>query len=90
MPQKYFLTFGTGGAGNLQNLVGFRQHKTAAYQGLKIMPGRDQRYPLIESYYTRGFGTGIRQRAGGVVTQIKASGSYDIPDIYNREKLLYV
>ncbi|AYN57960.1 major head protein [Mycobacterium phage Fowlmouth] len=86
IPDGYFLMFGTGGAGNLQNLVGFRQHKNAVYRGLRIMPGRDQRYPLIESYYTRAFGTGIRQRAGAVVMQIKASGSYDIPEPYDRSK----
>ena len=86
VPPGYVLTFGSGGAGNLQNLVGLRQHKNAAYQGLRIMPGNDQRYPLIESYYTRGFGTGVRQRAGGVGTQIKvgAADSYEIPTQYTR------
>jgi hypothetical protein len=39
-------------------------------------------YPLIDSFYQRGFGTGVRQRGGGVVMQIKASGVYDIPTPY--------
>ena len=84
IPPGYILTFGTGGAGNLQNLVGFREHRNPVYRGLRILPGNDQRYPLIESYYTRAFGTGIRQRAGGVVTQIKLGTGYDIPDQYER------
>jgi hypothetical protein len=84
IPPKYFLMFGTGGAGNLQNLVGFREHRNPVYRGLRILPGNDQRYPLIESYYSRAFGTGIRQRAGGVVTQIKAGTGYDIPDQYEK------
>lgn len=85
MPEDYFLMFGTGGAGNLQNLVGFRQHKNPLYRGLRILPGNDQRYPLVESYYTRAFGTGIRQRAGAVVMQIKAAGSYDRPWTFDRD-----
>jgi hypothetical protein len=86
MPNGYFLTIGTGGAGNLQNLVGLREHKNPVYRGLRVLPGNDQRYPLIESYYTRAFGTGIRQRAGAVVTQIKvgAANSYVIPTNYTR------
>ena len=83
IPPGYVLTFGTGGIGNLQNLVGLREHKNPVYRGLRIMPGNDQRYPLVESYYTRGFGTGIRQRAGAVVTQI-TTGSYTIPEQYTK------
>ena len=89
-PDGYFMMFGTGGAGNLQNLVGLREHKNPIYRGLRILPGNDQRYPLIESYYTRAFGTGIRQRAGAIVMQIKAAGAYEIPTDFDRENGLYV
>ena len=89
-PDGYFVMFGTGGAGNLQNLVGLREHKNPIYRGLRILPGNDQRYPLIESYYTRAFGTGILQRAGAVVMQIKASGNYDIPFIFDRQSGIQV
>lgn len=85
IPADYFVMYGTGGAGNLQNLVGLREHKNAIYRGLKIMAGNDQGYPLVESYYTRAFGTGVRQRAGAVVMQIKATGTYDIPWDFNRD-----
>lgn len=84
IPQGYFLLFGTGGAANLQNLVGMREHVNPAYRGLRLLPGNQQRYPLVDGYYARSFGTGIRQRAGAVVVQIKASGSYDIPQGYRK------
>lgn len=83
IPANYLLMFGSGGDGNLQNLVGFREHANPAYRGLRILPGNDQRYPLIESYYSRAFGTGVRQRGGAVVMQI-TSGSYAIPTEYTR------
>lgn len=84
IPQGYFLMFGTGGAANLQNLVGLREHANPAYRGLRLLPGNQQRYPLVDGYYARSFGTGIRQRAGAVVVQIKAAGSYDIPTQYKK------
>lgn len=84
MPEGYMLTFGSGGLGNLQNLVGLREHQNPAYRGLRLMSGNQQGYPLVDSYYARGFGTGVRQRGGAVVTQFKASGSYDIPNQYKK------
>jgi hypothetical protein len=84
IPTGYFLMFATGGAGNLQNIVGLREHANPQYRGLRLLPGNNQRYPLVDSYYSRGFGTGIRQRGGAVVMQIKASGSYDLPTAYTR------
>jgi hypothetical protein len=84
IPAGYMLTFGTGGTGNLQNIVGLREHANTAYRGLRLLPGNQQGYPLVDSFYSRSFGTGIRQRAGAVVTQFKAPGTYDIPDQYER------
>lgn len=87
IPDGYFLMFGAGGAGNLQNLVGLREHKNPVYRGLRILPGRDAGYPLIESYYTRAFGTGIRQRGGAVVVQLgdgDTEGNYVPPEQYTR------
>lgn len=82
VPAGYMLGIGTGGRANLQNLVGFRQHPNTQLRGLRLAKGAVPDYPLIDSFYQRGFGTGIRQRGGGVVMQIKASGSYDIPPAY--------
>lgn len=82
IPPGYVLMFGSGGAGDLQNIVGIREHASPAYRGLRLLPGNQQNYPLIDSYYSRGFGTGIRQRAGACVMQIKATGDYEIPNQY--------
>lgn len=84
IPEGYMLLFGTGGSGDLQNLVGLREHANPAYRGLRLLPGNQQNYPLVDSFYSRGFGTGIRQRAGGVVMQFKNGGAYDIPTDYKR------
>lgn len=86
IPDGYFVMFGAGGAGNLQNLVGLREHANPVYRGLRILPGHEAGYPLVESYYSRAFGTGIRQRGGAVVMQIKvgAANSYVPPTNYTR------
>lgn len=78
-PAGYMLGIGTGGPESLNNPVGFREHQNAAFRGLRLVKGPDPNYPLVDSFYQRSFGTGIRQRGGSVVMQIKASGSYDIP-----------
>jgi len=86
IPPKYMLMFATGGTQNLQNLVGIREHANAAYRGLRLLPGNQQGYPLVESFYSRSFGTGVRQRAGAVVAKITASGdtAYTAPAQYKR------
>lgn len=84
IPAGYLLGIGYGGRFNLGNPVGLRQHANPAMQGLRIIPGNYQRYPLIDGFYARSFGTGIRQRGGAAIMQIKSSGSYDIPSVYRK------
>ncbi|WZB38486.1 major capsid protein [Microbacterium phage MortySmith] len=81
-PVGYVLNVGSGGAANLNNPVGIREHKNASLRGLRLVKGRDADYPLIDSFYNVGLGTGIRQRGGAAVMQIKASGSYAPPAQY--------
>jgi hypothetical protein len=88
IPANYILTLGTGGTAALQNPVGLREHPNPAYRGLRLLPGNQQRYPLVDSYYARAFGTGIRQRGSAVITQIKASGTYDRPAGFDRDNLV--
>jgi len=78
--------FATGGSANLQNLVGIREHANPAYRGLRLLPGNQQGYPLVESFYSRSFGTGVRQRAGAVVAKITVAGdtTYTVPAQYAR------
>lgn len=79
IPAGYLFGFATGGIMQASNPIGFREHQTAGLRGLRLVKGRDNDYPLIDSFYNRGFGTGVRHRGAGVVMQVKASGSYAIP-----------
>lgn len=81
IPAGYVAAFSSGGAANLNNPIGFREHSNAGLRGLRLVKGRDADYPLIDSYYARGFGTGVRQRGAGMVMQITA-GAYTIPAAY--------
>jgi len=82
IPAGYILGFATGGDNNAVNPVGIREHQNTALRGLRLVKGREPDYPLIDSFYNRGFGTGIRQRGAGAVMQITASGTYTIPTAY--------
>lgn len=84
IPAGYLLGIAFGGRFNLMNPVGLRQHQNPAMSGLRIIAGNNQRYPIIDGFYARSFGTGIRQRGGAAIMQIKASGSYDIPTEYTK------
>lgn len=79
IPTGYFFLFATGGKENIQNPVGFREHANAQLRGLRLIPGDRANYPLVNSFYNRGFGTGVRQRGAGVVFQVTAAGAYTAP-----------
>ena len=70
IPSGYLLGIGYGGRFALSNPVGLRQHSNPAMQGLRIIAGNYQRYPLIGGFYARSFGSGIRQRGGAAIMQI--------------------
>jgi hypothetical protein len=82
VPAGYMVGFATGGELAATNPIGMREHQNAALRGLRLVKGKEADYPLIDSFYNRGFGTGIRHRGAGVVMQVKASGSYEIPASY--------
>lgn len=82
LPAGYLTGIATGGPDNLTNPVGLREHANPAFRGLTLIPGDRNGYPLIESFYQRGMGTGIRQRGAGIVMQVTASATYTVPAIY--------
>lgn len=82
LPTDYVFSFATGGNDNLGNPIGLRQHAQAGLRGLRLVKGRNADYPLIDSFWAAGFGTGVRQRGGGIVLQLTANASYTIPTIY--------
>jgi len=82
MPTDYLASFATGGPDNLQNPIGLRQHANTNLRGLRLVKGRNPDYPLIDSYWVTGFGTGVRQRGGAIIMQLSSSGTYTVPTIY--------
>lgn len=78
-PSGYMALIASGGPENLRNPVGFREHENASFRGLRLVKGATPDYPLIDSFYQRSFGTGIRQRGGSVIMQIKVSAPYVAP-----------
>jgi hypothetical protein len=83
IPAGYMAALATGGELAPGNPVGVREHDNAAGRGLQLLGGPERDYPLKESYYVHGFGTGIRNRSGGVVMQVRAdSAVYQVPAAY--------
>lgn len=54
---------------------------TGLAQGLQLV-SRDAAYPFEAAHYRHRFGFGVGNRLNGVVMQLKASGTYDIPAAY--------
>lgn len=81
MPAGYMALFATGGPDQVQNPIGIREHARPELRGLRMVKGRSDDYPLQDSYWQRGFGTGIRHRGAGMIMQITA-GAYTIPAQY--------
>jgi hypothetical protein len=82
MPAGYLVCFATGGQAAVNNPIGFRQHANPSLQGMRLVAGPKQDYPLIESYYMRGFGVGILQRGAGAVMQVVTGTTYTPPTTY--------
>jgi hypothetical protein len=82
IPAGYLFTFATGGQDSIQNPVGFRQHANESLRGMRLVKGPNPDYPLIDSYYVRGFGTGVRHRGAGAVMQLAVGPNYAPPAIY--------
>lgn len=81
IPAGYLAAFVTGGPDNVQNPVAIREHPQQNLRGLRLVRGRTPDYPLIDSFYAHGFGTGVRHRGAGAVMQITA-GAYAVPAAY--------
>jgi hypothetical protein len=81
LPTTHIFAFATGGNDNLNNPIGLREHAQAGLRGLRLVKGRNADYPLIDSFWAAGFGTGVRQRGGGIVMALTAA-AYAPPALY--------
>lgn len=78
IPPGYLLLVATGGANSTINPVGFREHVSPNAQGLRLIEGNRQAYPLVDSFYTRGFGVGVRHRGAAAVMKV-GTAAYAAP-----------
>lgn len=83
IPSSYLVGLASGGVLSPRNPLMLREHPKPELRGLKLVTGPRQDYPLIDSYWCRGFGLGISNRLSGIVMQVKASGSYTPPAQYS-------
>ena len=83
IPAGYMVTLGSGGDANLNNPIGFREHANTGLRGLRLIQDKQTKYPLVDSTYVRGFGTGVRQRGCAFIQQLSAAGSYTAPAEYS-------
>lgn len=79
LPSGYVVIVATGGPDALSNTVAVRSHPNPAYQGLRLIPGPNTTYPLVESFSARSFGVGVRHRGSAVVLQVTTDASYTPP-----------
>ncbi|MCT7656833.1 hypothetical protein [Mycobacterium deserti] len=79
VPSGYIAVVATYGPNSDRNVVGFREWPDASQQGLRLMPGNWQGVPLVESFATRGFGTGVRRRGAAAVCQVTTNANYTAP-----------
>lgn len=82
IPTGYVVAFATGGAASLSNPIGLREHANPDLRGLRLINGDRVGFPLINSYYQRGLGTGVRNRGAAAILQVTASSTYSAPGAY--------
>ena len=56
-----------------------RVHPLPEWGGLRILPGNQSGYPLVDSFLSRGFGTGVRHRGSAVAIFVDAGATYVKP-----------
>ena len=80
IPFGYVVALASGGSLAPSNPVMLREHPRL--KGLQLVGGSNADYPLVNSYWVRGFGTGVRHRLAGMVMQITANAAYAAPALY--------
>lgn len=82
LPSTHIFGFCTGGSESLSNPVGYRENANPNLRGLRLVKGKQPGYPLLDSFWVVGCGTGIRHRGAGMVMEVTADATYDIPSVY--------
>lgn len=82
IPPGYIAAVSVYGGNDQRAVLGIREHIRSELRGLRQIPGGNGSYPLQDSYYSRGFGTGVRQRGGAAIMQITTAATYTVPAEY--------
>jgi len=80
IPAGYMVAVATRGNGVTTNVVGIREHANPGLRGVVLRPGNNQNYPLIDSFYIRGLGSGIGPRGAAAI--MFNGASYAVPAAY--------
>jgi hypothetical protein len=78
IPAGYFVAAASQGRSSNLNIVGLRESENAALRGLVLRPGNNSNYPLIDSFFIRGLGSGVAQRGAAAIVRVSAS-AYAVP-----------
>ncbi|WP_440709749.1 hypothetical protein [Herbiconiux sp. YIM B11900] len=81
MPAGYVAAVASSGENSARNPLAIRRHVRKEYQGLRIIPGTNSRYPLIDATYAEGLGVAVRNRGAAAVMQVTTSSTYTNPTI---------
>jgi hypothetical protein len=79
IPSGYVAVVATGGPDAMSNPIAVRHHPNPNYQGLRLIPGPNSSYPIVESFSARSFGVGTRHRGAACVLQVTTNTSYTPP-----------
>lgn len=80
IPVGYVVAAATAGQSSQLNIIGIREDEQPSLQGLILKPGNNNAYPLIDSFFIRGLGAGVRQRGAAAIMKLDATGgAYTVP-----------
>jgi hypothetical protein len=79
IPKGYVAIVASSGPNDSDNPIAVREHEDGDYRGLRLIPGGRGQYPLIDAFFVRTIGVGVRHRGAAAVCQIVASSTYTEP-----------
>lgn len=80
IPSGYMVAVATRGNSSNTNVVGIREAANPSLRGVVLKPGNRDAYPLIDSFYIRGMGTGVGPRGAAAV--MYNGTAYAVPSQY--------
>lgn len=81
IPSGWMVFAASAGRTTNLNIVGLREHSQASLKGLVLKPGNNSAYPLIDSMFIKGMGSGIGRRGAAAVMKVTA-GAYSVPTAF--------